>query len=386
MVKRVAALMALVLLLAGVAGAQQEPIEIDAVLPLTGFGAFFGKAQASSLQAFEAMTNREGGVDGRPIQFVVADDETNPQIAVQLFNQIIAKHASVVIGPSFTATCGAVLPLIANGPLTYCLSPGIHPAAGSYMFAANVATTDLVDVKFQYMRAKHWTRLATILTNDASGQDVARQVDDLLALPESRELHLVSRQTFNLADLSVTAQMTNIKAASPDVLLTAATGAPFGTLLRGAHDVGLDVPIIASGSNMTPEQMTAYAAFMPTNLLFANPRGVVVERGAAKPVRDAQAAFFDAFAALKLHPGQGETIPWDPASLIVDALRHLGPSASAEQVRAYISGLDSWVGTSGPYDFRKIPQRGIGADATVMYRWDPTIHDYAVVSKPGGKL
>lgn len=377
---------AFLLVLVGTSPAAETPVEIDALLPLTGFGALFGKEQLQSLQAFEALTNRNGGINGRPLKFVVSDDESNPQVSVQLFDQIVARHANIVIGPAFTASCSAVLPLINNGPLTYCLSPGVHPPAGSYMFAANVSTADLVSVRLQYMRERGWTRFATILTSDASGQDIARQIDALLVLPENSSLHIVSRQTFNSADISMTAQTANIKAAAPQVLLTGATGAPFGTLLRDAYAAGLNIPVFASGTNMTPQQMTQYAAYLPRDLLFANPRGIVIETQAAKPILLAQRAFFEAFKLTGIHPGQGQTVPWDPVAIVVDAIRHIGPSATGAQLRDYIGALGHWVGISGEYDFRKIPQRGIGQDSVVIYRWDAAKSDYVIVSKPGGKL
>jgi len=152
-----------VLLTVGVSRAPEAPVDVYAVLPLTGFGAFFGKATQQSVQALEALTNRTGGIRGRPIKFTILDDETNPQIAVQLFNQIIAKGGTIVIGPGFAASCGSALPLLTNGPLTYCLSPGTHPTAGSYMFAADAATIDLWGAQFRFARQRGWTRIATIL-------------------------------------------------------------------------------------------------------------------------------------------------------------------------------------------------------------------------------
>lgn len=363
----------------GVSRADEAPVEIYALLPLTGFGAFFGKATLQSVQAFEAMTNRNGGIRGRPLKFTVLDDQTNPQVSVQLFDQIIAKGGTIVIGPGFTASCSAALPLLVKGPLTYCLSPGVHPPIGSYMFAADASSTDLWGAQFRFARERGWTRIATLLTSDASGQDIAHQLDVLAALPENKSVHLVSRETFNLNDLSVSAQMANIKSANPDVLLTGATGAPFGTLLRGAHDVGLDVPIFASSTNMTPEQMSQYASYLPPQLLFANPRGVVFEPSAPAPIRDAQRAFFEAFRATGVAPGQGHTIPWDAMAIVVDALRHLGPNATAAQLRDYIAGLDHWMGMSGDYDFGKLPQRGLGLDSVVVYRWNAAKADYDIV-------
>lgn len=387
MVARIAVLVAsLVLFATAVVPADESPVEINVILPLTGLGSFAGRAKAQSLRVFESLTNSNGGIDGRPIRFVIADDQYNPQVSVQLFNQIAAKHVSIVMGPDFTAACNAVLPLIADGPVTYCLSPGVHPPPGSYMFAANVSTEDLVRARLRYMHQRGWTRLATILTNDASGQDIARQLDGELALPQNSSLRIVSRQTFNPTDLSVTAQMANIKAAGAQVLLTGATGAPFGTLLRDARAVDLDIPVFASSTNMTPQQMSQYDAFLPSDLMFANPLGIVVDPQVSPSIQRAERTFFAAFQPSGIVPGQGETIPWDPAAIVVDALRHAGPNATPAALRSYIAGLDHWVGASGDYDFRKIPQRGIGIDSVVIYRWDALRHDYTIVSKPGGDL
>jgi hypothetical protein len=37
--------------------------------------------------------------------------------------------------------------------------------------------------------------------------------------------------------------------------------------------------------------------------------------------------------------------------IFVDALRHLGPDPTADQVRNYINHLHAWVGANGVFDF-----------------------------------
>ena len=46
--------------------------------------------------------------------------------------------------------------------------------------------------------------------------------------------------------------------------------------------------------------------------------------------------------------------------IVVDALRHLAPNASAAQVRDYILQLKGYAGINGLYDFEAVPQRGLG--------------------------
>ena len=113
-------------------------------------------------------------------------------------------------------------------------------------------------------------------------------------------MQLVAHEHFNVADLSVTAQMARIKAAAPDVVIDWTPGIAFSTLLRGSRDVGLDVPIAGGSGNMTYEQMTQNTSLLPKVLLF--PAATIVEPGAIGPgpTRDAQNTYFAAFKAANL--------------------------------------------------------------------------------------
>ena len=80
-----------------------DPFNIDVVLPLTGPAAFLGKAEQLSLQQAEKILAKGDGIGGRPIKFVFHDDQSNPQTAVQLANQIVAAKPAVVLGSAVVA-------------------------------------------------------------------------------------------------------------------------------------------------------------------------------------------------------------------------------------------------------------------------------------------
>ncbi len=120
--------------------AQPAPYTIDAILPLTGPAAFSGQAESKALVAMERVVNDAGGVRGQHIHFDVHDDQGSPQVAVELTNAAIARHAQVILGAGLTASCSAIGALVERtGPVQYCLSPGYTPATGSYNFAIGVS-------------------------------------------------------------------------------------------------------------------------------------------------------------------------------------------------------------------------------------------------------
>ena len=109
--KRTAALLVLalfVLLMSPVRGAA-EPYDFYAILSLTGASAFVGQGSAQTLNAFERMVNRTGGIAGRPLHMIIEDDQSSPVVAVQLASHIYAKGVPAIMGPSFGATCVAVM-------------------------------------------------------------------------------------------------------------------------------------------------------------------------------------------------------------------------------------------------------------------------------------
>ena len=75
---------------------------------------------------------------------------------------------------------------------------------------------------------------------------------------------------------------------------------------------------------------------------------------------------------------------WDPTAIVVSAFQKLGPEATAEQIRAYIAGLQDFAGIDGTYDFRR-DQHGLGNDSAIVVKWSPAKEDIVAASRPGGK-
>ena len=190
------------------------PVQINVILSLTGSSAFIGMAEQQSLGVLEKIVNAHGGIGGAPVAFVIADAASNPQNTIQLVNALVAKHVAVIVGPSYTSGCNAVAPLLEKaGPVQYCLSPGISPPPGSWTYSAGINGNDFPTLVLRYFSAKHLSRVAIIASNDASGQNFENALLQTLTQPAFKGMQLVAREHFAVADLSVDAQMSRIKAA-----------------------------------------------------------------------------------------------------------------------------------------------------------------------------
>jgi branched-chain amino acid transport system substrate-binding protein len=372
---------------AGGAATAAEPFTIPVVLPLTGNAAFLGQGEKTSLEIQEKGVNDGGGINGTPIHYAFSDDQSSPQIAVQLANQIAAQHPSVILGSAIVAMCNAMTPLLANGPILYCLSPGIHPAAGAPVFTSFVSTHDLAIALVRYYRGRGFTRLAMITSTDASGQDGAHGFEEALKLSENKDMNLVAEVQFSPTDVSVSAQIEQIKSSNAQALIAWTSGSPFGTVLKGITQGGLDIPVGTTDANMTNAQMQQYASFMPSEALFMSTEWPehTAELKLDPGVEAAQKAMFDAYKASSTTPDIAAALAWDPGMLIVSAYRKLGLDAKPEQIRAYLAGVKAWAGIDGIYDFEKMPQRGLDVTDSVVTRWQADKKTWVIVSKPGGE-
>ena len=353
------------------AEAAGEPLEINAVLSMTGSGAFLGAKVAQTLAVAEKAVNAAGGVNGRPIKFVVADDASSPSNAVQLTTALVARHAPVMIGPVIVATCAAVLPLVdKGGPQTYCMATPVQAPAGSFMSTQGASASGYPAKALRYFRNRGAHKIALITATDASGQSYERDFNDAMSTADFRGFELVAREHFANSDISIAAQVARIKASSPDAILSFSVGPSFGMLLRTLSDAGVTVPVVGSAANLNAAQLEPLRQIAPSEVLFIANAGAVPLPAAKGAWKAALTRFEKAFDDAGGHPELLNTIAWDAAMLTVAGLQKYGPNATAQQMRDNLNATHGWTGIYGTYDFVAFPQRGLGPDSLVIYRWD----------------
>jgi branched-chain amino acid transport system substrate-binding protein len=361
------------------------PFTVHAILSLTGSAAFLGKAEAESLHAVEVVINQSGGIRGRPIKFIIEDDQTNPTVAVQLANAIVATREPALIGPSLVATCSAVYAVVKdNGPVESCLSPAVYPPAGAYEFSAGSASRDSIVASLRYFHQRNWHRAALLTSNDATGQDAERNVRDVINMPENRDITLVASEHFNPADLGVTAQLARVQGAKPDAFFVLTTGTAFGQVLRDLMQTGSEMPVLTNSGNALTTELEQFAAVLPKELYFSSPVGLTPSAVGRGPIYDASMRFQTALKARGVIPDVGYVYSWDPALILAEALNRVGPDATAVQLRDFILKLHGFVGINGIYDFRDGSQRGLTVNGNILVRFDSSTKRFLAVTGPGG--
>lgn len=93
--------------------AQAEgPIKIGSLTPMTGAGANYGGRMRDSIAAVIDAVNAAGGINGRQIQLVSEDDQTNPEAAVRAARKLIdVDGVAAILGTWASSVTTAVAPL-----------------------------------------------------------------------------------------------------------------------------------------------------------------------------------------------------------------------------------------------------------------------------------
>jgi branched-chain amino acid transport system substrate-binding protein len=263
-----------------------------------------------------------------------------------------------------------MLPMVAEqGPVLYCLTPAVVPAAGSYVFAVNAPSAFEEQTALRFLRERGLTRMAFITSTDASGAEADANVALALRLPENHALVDVAHEHFNPGDLTVTGQVERVKAANPQAILIYGSPVVLGTALHSIHDAGLELPVVVSQSLMSFNSMDQLASYLPQELDFASSfwdaSSTLPPGPQRKQLDDVSALFRASSIPLDFY----EILPWDASMIVADALRATGPAASASDIRKQIAGIHDYWGVDGAYDFRTGDQRGLGFSDVMMYEW-----------------
>src|SRR5215469_18394028 len=247
-----------------------EPYNIHVILPLTGGGAFLGQGHRDTFETLAGIVNQTDGIAGRPLHFIYHDDQSSPQVAVQLATDILAEKPAVILGSSLVAMCAAIAPLVQNGPVDYCLSPAYHPPAGSFVFSSSTSAIDQSAAVVRYYKGKGWTKIATLNNTDATGQANDKAMDEIMGRPENKDATLVERDHFNPSDISVSAQIERIRASGAQAIVAGVTGSPAATVFKGMIQAGLDIAVAPTSGNQVFAQMEQWKDFLPPGLVMGS--------------------------------------------------------------------------------------------------------------------
>src|SRR5262245_843591 len=230
-------------------GLAQTPIRIGAALSATGNYSAQGGYQREGCLLCQKHVNAQGGILGRPIEFVIYDDGSDEKTVVRFYEKLITEDkVEAVLGPY-----GSQLTEVAADVNEKHRKLMIAPTAGStsiYEKGRRYIVMMLSPVESQPeglldLAARNGLRRLAVIKLD--GLVANAWANGAVELAKKKGLELVFLESYPNSTTDFSALLSKVKAAKPDVLVAGSVRLPdLVTITRQMREADLNVSMLSS--------------------------------------------------------------------------------------------------------------------------------------------
>lgn len=225
----------------------QKAIRVGVQLPLSGERAPVGRTIKNGIAMAAEAVNRDGGVEGTPLEVIYEDDQDTEQGAVEALRRLTRDHRVVaVIGELFSRYVMASQELVEQERIPY-LTGGTSPRTTEqtrWIFRVGASDALLADLltRFAVERLK-LRRLA--LLHDRTGIHNARAELVVKVLQEKYRIAPLVRAAWKPGDRDFSSQIGQVMANHVEAILVLGETAEGGSFLRQVKALGVEARVIA---------------------------------------------------------------------------------------------------------------------------------------------
>jgi branched-chain amino acid transport system substrate-binding protein len=259
MSKTVALAIALTFSLVAPAFAQQGPIKVGTIFPLSGGAGPDGLSVTNSVKLAIEQINEAGGLLGRKITLVSKDDESTPAVGVSRANEMIAEKVDVVIEGWNSPVTLAMQPIFARAgilDITAVSKSDLILAGESNPLPIRINSSNGFDaaVIAKYVVETLKAKTVSFLTqNDVYGNGFQTAVE-----AEFKKLNftgqVASTEKFAFKDTDFRVQLTNLKTTNPDAIIVTNSSNSSGlpAMVEQYRQADLKSPFVGAVGIMLP--------------------------------------------------------------------------------------------------------------------------------------
>ena len=239
-----------VFILGGPPSLAQQPIRVGVSLSLTGkqYSVQGGYGREGYLLC-QKHVNAQGGVLGRPIQFVIYDDASDEKTAAQLYEKLIAEDkVDAVLGPYGSAITDAVADVTEKhhklmiAPMAATTS--IWEKGRRYLIMMLAPVEGISEGLLDLATRNGLKRLAVVKLDGLVANAAAKGAGELA---KRKGLELVFSETYPSSTTDFSSLLNNVKATKPDVLVAASIRLQdLVTITRQMREVDLNVGMLSA--------------------------------------------------------------------------------------------------------------------------------------------
>ena len=277
-------------------------------------------------------------------KFIVKDDNSTPEGAVVVFNELIHEDGvSVIIGPATSSATKAVFPIARDNQVVAISSTAGARGLGAisdFVFRVPL-TTDVVAPRG--VKATHaklgYQQVATLYDiNDEFSTDRDAALQEAFT---ANGIDVLTTETFQSSDIDFSAQLTRIQALNPDAVFVSALPPEKPGILIQARELGISVPFIVSSLTDVEVQAAGAAAegaitfigWLPTDDTPGN--------------RDFVQNYTDTYG---MEPNAFATASYTTVYILAEAIKN-APSTDSTAIRDALANIKDFDTVFGKFSF-----------------------------------
>jgi len=358
-------------------GYSAEPIKIAGIFALTGRAAHIGTAQRDAVMIAIDEVNQQGGINGRKLEMVMEDTESNPTKAVMALKKVLESEDVVaIIGPTLTGTAMAMRGFIEKEKIPAFMHSGgdvilLAPlnkkdpnSRPKWTFKSPYKAADAMGKICQYMSRHGIKKIGFIYSDEGFGKDGLRNVK--VQAPKYR-VTVAAQEAFQPKDVDMTAQLTRIEAKGVDGIIAWTVGPAMGIIAKNVKQLGIKAPLFECHGAGDPI-FWKVAGEAGEGVMMPSTKIVV---GDQLPDSDIQKKkiidFVNAYRKkFNREPGTMVAYGADAAFIVVNAIKKVGPDRA--KIRDAIENTKGYVGLSGIYNMSPMDHNGLSMTDIVMIK------------------
>lgn len=306
-------------------------IKIGGLGPLTGPLAIYGvTATNGSKLAFEEI-NKNGGILGKQVEFVLFDEKGDSTEAVTAYNRLVDEGVVALVGDITSKPSLAVAEIAAQDNMPMITPTGTQfniTEAGPNVF--RVCFTDPYQGVILANLAKNNLKANTVAIMVNNSSDYSDGVAEAFIKEAERlGLKIVAKEGYAEGDKDFRAQLTKVAATNPDVLLVPDYYEQVALITTQAREVGVKSTFIGpDGWDGVAKALDSSAYGAVENSYFTNHYSV---EDTNEKVQNFLKAYREKY---KDEPSAFSALSYDAAYLMKDAIEKAGSTDKAAIVKA----------------------------------------------------
>jgi branched-chain amino acid transport system substrate-binding protein len=324
-------------------GEKADEIVIGEYGSLTGGTATFGTSTHAGVMQAVREINAAGGVLGKKVRVVTEDDQSKPEEAVTAVLKLIKQDKVVaVIGEVASSRSLAAAPQCQQNKIPMLSPASTNPKVtevGDYIFRACFIDPFQGSTMAKFAMNTLKLKRFAILTDTKNDYSVGL-AQYFRETVKKMGGEIVAEQSYSEGDIEFKAQLTSIKATTPDAVFAPGYYTECALIARQAKELGLSVPLLGGDGWDSPKTVEIGGAAVE-GVYFSNHYSEQEDRPEVKK-------FIDVYKKdnAGVVPDAMAVLGYDAMMMMTDAIKRAGSTEGAK-IRDALAATKDFAGVSG---------------------------------------